>query len=186
MVIHDDAVALVRHVATIEAQRVGGGEAAVPGRQIHDRIGQIGGVTVFQVPIAPSLLAELVLVQIAMFLAIEKIAACRGTEAILETLLAKIVREPLDTGIGTDDDGGFNARQGTYVISLINFLSAATSVWTINTFGRRILLLIGHALMAFIHVGIGFAIIFDKNALVLIGICAFLFAYQNTSGPIAY
>ena len=92
----------------------------------------------------------------------------------------------LEDIIGTDDDGGFNARQGTYVISLINFLSAATSVWTINTFGRRILLLIGHALMALIHVGIGFAIIFDKNALVLIGICAFLFAYQNTSGPIAY
>ena len=81
----------------------------------------------------------------------------------------------LETIIG--DSGAFTPRQGTYVISMINFLSAVLSVWTINTFGRRILLLIGHAAMTVIHTAIGIFIITGANVAVLVGISAFLFVY---------
>lgn len=40
--------------------------------------------------------------------------------------------------------------------------------------------------MTVIHTGIGVAIMTGADAMVLVGICAFLFIYQNTSGPIAY
>ena len=60
------------------------------------------------------------------------------------------------------------------------------SVWTINTYGRRILLLWGHGLMTFIHLLVGIFIITDNDYGVLAGILLFLFVYQNSSGPIAY
>ena len=69
---------------------------------------------------------------------------------------------------------------------MINLLAAAMSVYTINNYGRRPLLLWGHSLMTVIHAGIGIFIITEWNVFVLIGICAFLVVYQNTSGPIAY
>jgi len=84
----------------------------------------------------------------------------------------------LESIIGADPpEGSFTARQGTYVISVVNFASCCLSVWTINTFGRRSLLMLGHISMAVIHAGIGIFIITDANAAVLIGICAFLFVY---------
>ena len=86
-----------------------------------------------------------------------------------------------DTG-----DGGFTPRQGTYVVALINLIGATTAIWTINKFGRRFLLLWGHTGVAFSHFMIGISICVDWNPGVLIGICLFLFIYQNTSGPIAY
>ena len=90
----------------------------------------------------------------------------------------------LDNILG--DSGGFTARQGTYVVGLVNFLSSLMSVWTINTFGRRFLLLLGHSSMALAHFLIGLFIITGFNAGVLAGIAFFLFVYQNSSGPIAY
>ena len=89
-------------------------------------------------------------------------------------------------GEDTGESKGFTPRQGTYVVAGINLIGATTAVWTINKFGRRILLLWGHILFAFFHAMIGVSIIVEWNAGVLIGICAFLFSYQNTSGPIAY
>ena len=83
----------------------------------------------------------------------------------------------LGTILGSDNTGGFNARTGTYIISLINLFSVMVSAWTINTFGRRILLLLGHISMTIIHAAIGFFIIFEFNVAVLIGICAFLVVY---------
>ncbi len=92
----------------------------------------------------------------------------------------------LDNIIGDDDTSGFSARTGTYMISLINLLAAALSVYTINNYGRRPLLLWGHSLMTVIHASIGIFIISGFDVLSLVGICAFLVVYQNTSGPIAY
>jgi len=40
--------------------------------------------------------------------------------------------------------------------------------------------------MSIIHAAIGICIIFDLNSLVLVGICVFIFVYENTSGLIAY
>mmetsp|Transcript_22111 Transcript_22111/g.29545 ORF Transcript_22111/g.29545 Transcript_22111/m.29545 type:complete len:138 (+) Transcript_22111:903-1316(+) len=75
------------------------------------------------------------------------------------------------------EDSGFTARQGTYVISGINFASVCMSVWTINKFGRRILLILGHTGCAIVHALIGVFIILEWNVGVLLGICAFLFIY---------
>lgn len=82
----------------------------------------------------------------------------------------------LDTILG-EDSSGFTPRQGTYVISMINFLSSAVSVWTINTFGRRTLLLYGNYGMTIAHSLIGVSIIVGFDAGVLIGICVFLMIY---------
>ena len=46
--------------------------------------------------------------------------------------------------------------------------------------------MLGHGGMALIHFAIGIFVIIDFNAGVLIGICAFLVIYQNSSGPVAY
>ena len=60
------------------------------------------------------------------------------------------------------------------------------SVWTINRFGRRPLLLIGHTGIAISHFLIGIFIITKFNAGVLIMIGTFLIIYQNTSGPVSW
>ena len=63
------------------------------------------------------------------------------------------------------------------MISLVNLGAAVMSVWTINTFGRRILLLWGHGLMTVIHMLVGIFIITGNNYGVLAGILLFLFVY---------
>lgn len=60
------------------------------------------------------------------------------------------------------------------------------SVWTINAFGRRTLLILGHSGITVAHVVIGACIITGFDIGVLLGIAAFLIIYQNSSGPIAY
>ena len=75
------------------------------------------------------------------------------------------------------DSGGFTARQGTYVVGLVNFFASMMSVWTVNTFGRRTLLLVGHSGMSVAHFLIGIFIITNFNAGVLSGIALFLFIY---------
>ena len=75
------------------------------------------------------------------------------------------------------DDGGFTAREGTYVVGIVNFLAAAASVWTINTFGRRTLLVLGHSGITISHLMIGVCIIIDFNAGVLLGMALFLIIY---------
>ena len=91
----------------------------------------------------------------------------------------------LDDIFGEDSEG-FTAREGTYCITVFNFFASAASIWTINNIGRRRLLLVGHLAMTVIHAAIGTFIIIEFNAGVLLGICAFLVVYQNTSGPVSY
>lgn len=81
----------------------------------------------------------------------------------------------LDTILG--EGSGFTPRQGTYVVALINFLSSVVSVWTINTFGRRTLLILGNYGMTIAHSFIGVSIIVGFDAGVLLGICVFLILY---------
>lgn len=82
----------------------------------------------------------------------------------------------LDTILG-DSSSGFNARTGSYMISLTNLSAAIVSVWTINNFGRRTLLLLGHSGMTVIHTLIGLFIMIQFNVGVLVGICTFLVIY---------
>lgn len=82
----------------------------------------------------------------------------------------------LDTILG-DADSGFNARTGSYMISMTNLVAACISVWTVNAYGRRTLLLLGHSSMTVIHALIGTFIMTGFNVGVLVGICTFLFVY---------
>ena len=76
-----------------------------------------------------------------------------------------------------DSSSSFTPRQGTYCVSAVNFLSSAASIWTINNFGRRSLLLVGHSAMSIIHILIGTFIITGFNMGTLVGILLFLVAY---------
>ncbi len=49
------------------------------------------------------------------------------------------------------------------MIGVINFFAAVASVWTVRSFGRRPLLLVGHAGIAVSHIAIGFLTIYNFN-----------------------
>ena len=85
-----------------------------------------------------------------------------------------------------DKKSGLNARTGTYIISLINFFSSTVSIFMVKTFGRRTLLLWGHFGITIAHLCVAICTITDAGAGVIGGICFFLFAYQNSSGPVAW
>ena len=85
-----------------------------------------------------------------------------------------------------DKTSGFTARTGTYVISLVNFFSSFMSIFMVKRFGRRTLLLWGHTGVALAHLCVAICTITSTNIGVLGGICFFLFAYQNSSGPVAW
>jgi len=82
----------------------------------------------------------------------------------------------------TDEDSGFTPRAGTILIGMINFISACASVWTVRSFGRRPLLLIGHTGIALSHFAIGFLTIYNFNYGVLGALCVFIVFYETTTG----
>lgn len=84
------------------------------------------------------------------------------------------------------DTEGFNARDGSYMIGLFNFLGAFMSIATMSFFGRRTLFLFGHMGMFTVYVLMGFFTLYDYDMMVLVMMCTFLLVYQNTSGPCAW
>ena len=85
-----------------------------------------------------------------------------------------------------DDTSGFTARQGTYVIGLVNFLSSVISMASISLIGRRTLLLYGHTGICLSYLLMGIFTIKEINYGVLAMLCTFLLIYQNTSGCVAW
>ena len=90
----------------------------------------------------------------------------------------------LETILGTG--GGFNARQGTYVVALVNAFSAFTGIFTVQVFGRRTLFLYGHFGIFISYMLMSTFIITGMNSGVLTMMCVFLFVYQNTSGQVGW
>ena len=80
----------------------------------------------------------------------------------------------------------FTPRQGVYMISIINTVASAVSIWTVKAFGRRPLLIWGHAGVCITHIMIATFILLGIDFGVLVMMCVFMFIYQNTSGPIAW
>ena len=76
-----------------------------------------------------------------------------------------------------DKKSGFNARTGTYVLSVANVLASLFGIWVVRTFGRRILLLYGHVGIFLAHLLVGIFTVTGVNYGVLAMICFFLFAY---------
>ena len=83
-------------------------------------------------------------------------------------------------------DSGFTAREGVYMISLVNTLSAGIGIYAMNAFGRRSLTLWGGIGIVLSHYAIGTCIIMQYNVGTLVMMCAFIFFYQNSSGPVAW
>ena len=51
--------------------------------------------------------------------------------------------------------GGLSPRQGTYLVGIVNFLACIVSIYPVNKFGRRTVLLGGHICMTLFMVLIG-------------------------------
>ena len=81
------------------------------------------------------------------------------------------------TNILGDKTTGFNARTGTYCVSVANTLSSMAGIWFCKTFGRKTLLLWGHVGIFIAHLLVGIFIVTGVNYGVLAMICFFLFAY---------
>ena len=94
----------------------------------------------------------------------------------------------LDDILGDPDEqtSGFTARQGTYVVGLVNFLSACLCILSMRFFGRRTLLLVGHIGICLSYFFMAIFTITGANYGVLAMLCSFLLIYQNTSGPVAW
>ena len=76
-----------------------------------------------------------------------------------------------------DKTSGFNARTGTYMVSLANFFSSVLGIWIVKAVGRRTLLLWGHAGIFVAHLLVGIFTVTEVNVGVIVMICFFLFAY---------
>ena len=102
--------------------------------------------------------------------------------AFSNTILEDILGDPDEQ----TSSSGFTARQGTYVVGLVNFLSACLSILSLRFFGRRTLLLIGHAGICLSYLFMAVFTITGVDYGVLAMLCSFLLIYQNTSGPVAW
>lgn len=80
----------------------------------------------------------------------------------------------------------FTPRTGTLCLGFGNLIGALISVPAIKNFNRRTLLIGGHFSFFVCHAFIGYMSLLDNNNGVLVGIFAFLLAYNMTSGPIAW
>ena len=82
--------------------------------------------------------------------------------------------------------GGISPRNGTYIVSGANCLSALMSIFIIKLFRRRTLLIWGHFFIGVAHCLVGIFVILEFNNGVIAMIAVFLFIYENSSGPIAW
>ena len=102
--------------------------------------------------------------------------------AFSTTILEDILGDPDEQ----TSSSGFTARQGTYVVGLVNFLSACLCILSMRFFGRRTLLLVGHIGICLSYFFIAIFTITGADYGVLAMLCSFLLIYQNTSGPVAW
>ena len=82
--------------------------------------------------------------------------------------------------------GGITPRTGTYLIGVCNLLAAMCGIYTVRTFNRRTVLLVGHSTITVLHFLIGIATILDYSTIQIALTCIFIFVYMTTSGPCAW
>lgn len=80
----------------------------------------------------------------------------------------------------------FTPRTGTYLIAIANVAAFVVAIWTIQTFGRKPLLVWGHFGIAVAHALIGTFILIGFDIGIVVMICVFIFIYANSTGPIAW
>jgi hypothetical protein len=78
-------------------------------------------------------------------------------------------------------------RQGTYLTGIINIFAAIVATQGVKHIGRRTLLIWGHLAMTSFHILIAwFSSRPGNENVMLVMIMLFIFAYQTTSGPVAW
>ena len=77
-------------------------------------------------------------------------------------------------------------EQGTYIVGLTSAIAAMIGIPVVRNFGRRTLLLYGHAIMAFLHFVLAFCAFMDYQMFIIVLVNIFLLVYLTTSGPVAW
>ena len=77
-------------------------------------------------------------------------------------------------------------EQGTYCVGATSAISAMLGILVVRNFGRRTLLVWGHALMALIHFVIAFCALMEYQIFIIGLVNLFLLIYLTTSGPVAW
>ena len=74
----------------------------------------------------------------------------------------------------------------TFLVSLVNFITAIIGLVLLNYAGRRILILIGNASMSVILILLGISIKTKLNTLSIVLVLLFITAFEFSVGPIAW
>ena len=83
-------------------------------------------------------------------------------------------------------DSKFTPKTGTYMVEIINAISALIAIYVIKKIGRRTLLIFGHFTIAVIHALVGYFEIKGMSDSMLAMILLFIFVYQMTSDTMAF
>ena len=75
---------------------------------------------------------------------------------------------------------------GTIIVSVVSFISAFASIYTVKTFGRRTLLLVGQSSISVLLVLIALSMVYDWSQVSLYMICAFIFIFKTTTEPVVW
>ena len=71
-------------------------------------------------------------------------------------------------------------------MGFVNLLGAILSLWTVNTFGRRSLLLFGHSTIAIVQVLIGYYLFIEDVVTVVYLCCIFAFVFEITNALVLW
>ena len=80
----------------------------------------------------------------------------------------------------------FSPRTGTYMIGIINAVSALIAIYVIKRVGRKTLVVFGHFTIAVIHSLVGYFEFKGMSDSMLAMILLFIFVYQLTTGSVAF
>ena len=72
------------------------------------------------------------------------------------------------------------------MVGACNLIAAMCGIYTVRTFGRRTVLLVGHSTIAVLHFMIATATILEWSSIQIGLTCIFIFVYMTTSGPCAW
>ena len=82
--------------------------------------------------------------------------------------------------------GGMSPRTGTYLVGACNLAAAMGGIYTVRTFGRRTVLLVGHSVIAVLHFAIAIVTILEYSNVQIALVCVFILVYMTTTGPGAW
>ena len=84
------------------------------------------------------------------------------------------------------DGNSLTPRTMSYIAAATSVVATLTSLYLLTIVGRRKILIFGHIFISIAHAGVAIFNIKHMNYGVLACIMMFKFAYDNTSGPVAW